>query len=72
MSIIDKEQHQETVVIDTEISVSRRKGLRFRKPVTFGHTMSIILTQMYVNKELKLCVDNISSSNGRSICRWLS
>ena len=72
MSIIDKEQHQETVVIDTEISVSRRKGLRFRKPVTFDHTMSIILTQMYVNKELKLCVDNISSSNRRSICRWLS
>ena len=72
MSIIDKKHHQETVVIDTEILVSRRKGLRFRKPVTFDHTMSFIITQMSVNKGLKLCVDNISSSNGRSVCRWFS
>ena len=28
VSIIDKEQHQETVVIDTKILVSRRKGLK--------------------------------------------
>ena len=70
VSIIDKEQYQENVVIDTEILVSRWKGLRFRKPVTLNHTMEGILAQMSVNKRLKLFGDKVSSTNRRRVYRW--
>ena len=72
VSIIDKEQHQETEVIDTKILVSRRKGPRSQKTVTFDHTMKIILTQMYVNEGLKLFEGNCFNRNIRKISRWYS
>ena len=72
VSIIDKKQHQVTEVIDIKTLVSRRKVLRFRKLVTFDHTMKIILTQMYVNEGLKLFEGNCFSRNIRKISRWYS
>ena len=46
VSIIDKEQHQETVVIHIDTLVLRRIGLSFRKAVTFDHAMAIVLTNV--------------------------